>query len=83
MGKKSAAALLRNIEASQAKNPLPRVLNGAGHSVRRRAHRADSLAETFGSLDAIAEADLETLQKRRRGRPEGRAEHPPVLRRTP
>ncbi len=41
MGKKSAEKILRNIDASR-KQPLPRVLNGLGHSVRRRTDRADS-----------------------------------------
>src|SRR5580658_5039584 len=61
MGKKSAEKVLRNIDASR-KQPLPRVLNGLGIPfVGERT--AQILAETFGSLDAIAEADEEKLQQ--------------------
>jgi DNA ligase (NAD+) len=60
MGKKSAGNILRNIEASK-KSPLPRVLNALG--IRFVGERtAVFLAETFGSLDRIAEADGEELQ---------------------
>jgi DNA ligase (NAD+) len=60
MGDKSARKLLANIEASRSR-PLPRVLNGLGIPfVGERT--AQILAETFGSLDAIAQADIETLQ---------------------
>jgi DNA ligase (NAD+) len=61
MGKKSAEKVLQNIDRSR-KQPLPRVLNGLGIPfVGERT--AQILAETFGSLDAIAEADEETLQE--------------------
>jgi len=61
MGEKSAEKVLRNIDASR-KQPLPRVLNGLGIPfVGERT--AQILAETFGSLDAIAEADEEQLQE--------------------
>ncbi len=61
MGKKSADRVLKNIEASR-KQPLPRVLNGLGIPfVGERT--AAILAETFGSLDVIAQADMETLQQ--------------------
>jgi DNA ligase (NAD+) len=61
MGQKSAEKVLRNIDASR-KRPLPRVLNGLGIPfVGERT--AQILAETFGSLDAIAEADQEILQQ--------------------
>jgi DNA ligase (NAD+) len=61
MGQKSAEKVLRNIDASR-KQPLPRVLNGLGIPfVGERT--AQILAETFGSLDAIAEADEEKLQE--------------------
>jgi len=61
MGKKSAEKLLRNIEASK-QQPLPRVLTALG--IRFVGERtAQFLAEAFGSLDAIAEADIETLQR--------------------
>jgi len=61
MGEKSAEKILRNIDASR-KQPLPRVLNGLGIPfVGERT--AQILADTFGSLDAIAEADEETLQR--------------------
>lgn len=61
MGQKSAEKILRNIDASR-KQPLPRVLNGLGIPfVGERT--AQILAETFGSLDAIAEADEATLQQ--------------------
>ncbi len=61
MGKKSAEKLLSNIERSKQK-PLPRVLNALG--IRFVGERtAQILAETFGSLDEIAAADVETLQR--------------------
>jgi DNA ligase (NAD+) len=61
MGKKSAEKVLRNINASR-KQPLPRVLNGLGIPfVGERT--AQILADTFGSLDAIAQADEEKLQE--------------------
>ncbi len=61
MGQKSAEKVWRNIDASR-KQPLPRVLNGLGIPfVGERT--AQILAETFGSLDAIAGADEETLQQ--------------------
>jgi DNA ligase (NAD+) len=61
MGEKSAQNVLRNIEKSR-QNPLPRVLVGLG--IRFVGVRtAVLLAEAFGSLDAIADADVETLQQ--------------------
>jgi len=61
MGQKSAEKILKNIDASR-KQPLPRVLNGLGIPfVGERT--AQILAETFGGLDAIAEADEEKLQQ--------------------
>jgi DNA ligase (NAD+) len=61
MGQKSAEKVLRNIDASR-KRPLPRVLNGLGIPfVGERT--AQILAETFGSVDAIAQADEEILQQ--------------------
>ena len=61
MGKKSAENVLRNIERSK-QNPLPRVLVGLG--IRFVGVRtAVLLSEAFGSLDAIAQADVETLQQ--------------------
>jgi DNA ligase (NAD+) len=61
MGQKSAEKILRNIDKSR-KQPLPRVLNGLGIPfVGERT--AQILAETFGSLDAIAEAEEEKLQE--------------------
>jgi DNA ligase (NAD+) len=61
MGKKSAQKIIDNIEASRAR-PLPRVLNGLGIPfVGERT--AQILAGTFGSLDVIAGADMEELQK--------------------
>jgi DNA ligase (NAD+) len=60
MGKKSAEKLVANIDASR-RNPLPRVLSGLGIPfVGERT--AQILAETFGDLENIAEADEETLQ---------------------
>jgi DNA ligase (NAD+) len=60
MGTKSAERIMRNIEASK-KQPLPRVLNGLGIPfVGERT--AVILAEHFGSLDAIMQADMDTLQ---------------------
>lgn len=61
MGKKSAEKILHNIDASR-KKPLARVLNGLGIPfVGERT--AQILADYFGSLDTIAEADMETLQQ--------------------
>jgi DNA ligase (NAD+) len=61
MGKKSAGNLVRNIERSR-QAPLPRVLTALG--IRFVGERtARFLAEAFGSLDKIAAADVETLQK--------------------
>jgi DNA ligase (NAD+) len=60
MGAKSAGNIVRNIEKSK-KNPLPRVLNALG--IRFVGERtAVFLAEAFGSIDAIALADVEILQ---------------------
>jgi DNA ligase (NAD+) len=60
MGKKSAQNLLDNILRSR-ENLLPRVLGGLG--IRFVGERtAVLLAEAFGGLDAIAQADVETLQ---------------------
>ena len=71
--KRSCATSMR-----RAAQPLPRVLNGLGIPfVGERT--AQILAETFGSLDAIAAADEETLAAGRGSRPESFAEHPPVL----
>jgi DNA ligase (NAD+) len=61
MGKKSASKILDNIESSRSR-PLPRLLNGLGIPfVGERT--AEILAETFGSLDAIASADMDALQR--------------------
>ena len=61
MGPKSAANILRNIVGSKA-NPLPRVMAALG--IRFVGERtAVFLAEAFGSLDAIAEASREDLQR--------------------
>lgn len=61
MGQKSAEKVLKNIETSR-KQPLPRVLNGLGIPfVGERT--AQILADTFGGLDAIMNADAETLQQ--------------------
>jgi DNA ligase (NAD+) len=61
MGEKSAGNLLRNIERSKD-NPLPRVLNALG--IRFVGERtAVFLADAFGTLDAIASAGTEDLQK--------------------
>jgi DNA ligase (NAD+) len=61
MGKKSAANVIRNIENSKA-NPLPRVLSALG--IRFVGERtAVFLAEAFGSLDKIAAARAEELQR--------------------
>jgi DNA ligase (NAD+) len=61
MGKKSAEKLLANIELSRSR-PLPRILNGLGIPfVGERT--AQFLAEAFGDLDKIAQADEEELQR--------------------
>jgi DNA ligase (NAD+) len=61
MGQKSAEKLKRNIDNSR-KRPLPRVLNGLGIPfVGERT--AQILAEHFGSMDEIMNADEEKLQE--------------------
>jgi DNA ligase (NAD+) len=61
MGPKSAANILRNIIASKS-NPLPRVIAALG--IRFVGERtAVLLAESFGSMDAIAQASPEELQR--------------------
>ena len=61
MGQKSADRVIRNIEVSK-KQPLARVLNGLGiQFVGERT--ATILAETFGSVDEIAGADMDKLQE--------------------
>ncbi len=61
MGKQSASNVARNIERSK-KNPLPRVLQGLG--IRFVGERtAVFLAEAFGSMDAIAAANANDLQR--------------------
>jgi DNA ligase (NAD+) len=61
MGPKSAANVLRNIEKSK-KNPLPRVIGALG--IRFVGERtAVFLAEEFNSMDAIAAASVEDLQR--------------------
>lgn len=60
MGEKSAERVLAGIEKSKTL-PMPRILNGLGIPfVGERT--AVLLAEQFGSMDAIIEADEETLQ---------------------
>jgi len=61
MGRKSAEKVKANIDRSR-KQPLPRVLNGLGIPfVGERT--AQILADAFGSLDVIAQADEATLQQ--------------------
>ncbi len=61
MGKKSAANLTRNIEASRAV-PLPRVIYALG--IRHVGERtAQTLADHFSSIDAIQKASVEELQE--------------------
>ena len=61
MGKKSAGNVLRNIENSK-RNSLPRVLTALG--IRFVGERtAVFLSEAFGSLDHIAAASVEQLQR--------------------
>jgi DNA ligase (NAD+) len=61
MGTKSAQNVLNNIESS-LKQPLNRLINGLGiPSVGERT--AMILAETFGDLDKIVNADEEELKK--------------------
>jgi DNA ligase (NAD+) len=61
MGLKSAANILRNIENSK-RNPLPRVIGALG--IRFVGERtAVFLAEAFGSMDAIAAASVDDLQR--------------------
>jgi DNA ligase (NAD+) len=61
LGTKSAEKLLKNIESSRQR-PLPRILNGLGIPfVGERT--AQFLADAFGDLDKIANADEEELQR--------------------
>jgi len=61
MGEKSAAKIIANIDQSR-KAPLPRILNGLGIPfVGERTGQI--LAETFGDLDIIANADAAELQQ--------------------
>jgi DNA ligase (NAD+) len=61
MGPRSAANVLRNIENSK-RNPLPRVISALG--IRFVGERtAVFLAEAFGSLEAIAGASADELQR--------------------
>ena len=61
MGEKSAGNVLRNIERSR-QNSLPRVIAALG--IRFVGERtAVLLSEAFGSLDRMAEADMEALQQ--------------------
>lgn len=61
MGRKSAEKILRNIEESK-RQPLARVLNGLGIPfVGERT--AQILGAHFGTMDAIAAADEETLRQ--------------------
>jgi DNA ligase (NAD+) len=61
MGSKSAGNVIKNIERSRA-NPLPRVLHALG--IRFVGERTSKfLAEEFGTMDKIAGAGREELQK--------------------
>jgi DNA ligase (NAD+) len=61
MGQKSAEKIIKNIDRSR-KQPLPRLVNGLGIPfVGERT--AQLLAESFGSLDVVMDADEETLQQ--------------------
>jgi DNA ligase (NAD+) len=61
MGPKSAANILRNIENSK-RNPMPRVIGALG--IRFVGERtAVFLAEAFRSMDAIAAASVDELQR--------------------
>ena len=61
MGNKSASKIIENVDRSR-QQPLWRLLNGLGIPfVGERT--AQILADQFGSLDAIREADIETLQE--------------------
>jgi len=61
LGKKSAETLLANIARSRS-HPLPRVLCGLGIPfVGERT--AQIIADAFGSMDTIAQSDIDTLQR--------------------
>jgi DNA ligase (NAD+) len=61
MGKKSAGNVLRNIDNSK-RNPLPRVITSLG--IRFVGERtAVFLADAFGTMDRIASAGVEELQR--------------------
>ena len=61
MGAKSAGNVIANIEKSK-QNPLPRILTALG--IRFVGERtAVFLAEAFGSLDKIAQASVDELQR--------------------
>ena len=60
MGKKSAAKIMQNLDASR-KRPLSRLINGLGISfVGERT--AQILADTFCDLDKVAELSVDRLQ---------------------
>jgi DNA ligase (NAD+) len=61
MGKKSSENLLAAIEESKSRN-LPEVLSAMGVE-HIGTHAAEVLAEHFGSLDALARASAEDLEK--------------------
>jgi DNA ligase (NAD+) len=61
MGKKSIENLLRNIEASKQRGPA-RLLYGLGIRFVG-TQTAQILVDDFGTIDAIADADEETLQR--------------------
>ncbi len=61
MGKKSAANLIRNIDASRSV-PLPRAIYALG--IRHVGERtAQTLADHFSSIDALQKASVEELQE--------------------
>jgi len=61
MGEKSAQNLIAGIEASKSRGPA-RLLFGLGIP-HVGAHLAEVLADHFGSLDALMEADAEALEQ--------------------
>ena len=78
MGTKSAQNVLNNVDASRQR-PLNRLLNGLGIPfVGERT--AQIMAETFGDLDKIMNADEEELKKAEEVGAEGLLQHPPVFR---
>jgi DNA ligase (NAD+) len=78
MGEKSAANVVAQLERSK-KTTLPQLLVALG--IRQVGEAtAKALAEHFGTLERLMDAEPEGADRGARRRPRGGGEHPPVLR---